>query len=124
MMSTAGSRPADRPALRESARCVALAAAREASTRCSRTDAARALEAPSAELVRLVEYLRSTVGRYVGTRRAAGLPVERVLVETKSLVREASALEGWFDTNDALMAQVVRWTIEAYYVEPGRPHVQ
>jgi len=38
-------------------------------------------------------------------------------------VREASALEGAFDSADTLMAQVVRWTITAYYDEPEPAHV-
>jgi hypothetical protein len=122
--ATVGDRPVDRPVVRETARHVALAAAREASKRGPLADAARALDAPSAELVRLLGQLRSTVGRHVGERREAGLPVERVLSEMQGLVREASALEGWFDPADALVAQVVRWTIMAYYDdEPECTHV-
>jgi hypothetical protein len=73
--------------------------------------------------MRLFGYLRSTVCRYVRARRGAGVPVERVLPEVKGLVREASALEGAFDSADTLMAQVVRWTITAYYDEPEPAHV-
>jgi hypothetical protein len=75
--------------------------------------------------VRLLGNLRSTVDGHVRERREAGLPVERVLREVKGLVREASVLEGWFDpaAADTLMAQVVRWTIMAYYDEPERAHV-
>jgi hypothetical protein len=116
-------RPDDRPVLRETARHVALAAAREASTRGPLADPAATLEAPSAELQRLLGHLRSTLGRYVRQRREAGLPVERVLPEVKGLVREASALAGWFDPADTLMAQVVRWTITAYYGDPELAHV-
>jgi hypothetical protein len=36
----------------------------------------------------------------------------------KGLVREAAARELWVDTADALMGQVVRWTITAYYDHP------
>jgi hypothetical protein len=36
----------------------------------------------------------------------------------KGLVREAAARELWLDTADALMGQVVRWTITAYYDHP------
>ena len=86
-------------------------------------DAAGVLDAPSTELVRLLAHLRSTLDGYVRERRAAGVPVERVLPEVKGLVREASALEGWFDGNDTLTAQVVRWTMTAYYDEPELVHV-
>jgi hypothetical protein len=115
--------PDDRPSVRATARDVALAATREARTRGSLADAARAPETPSAELMRLLGYLRSTVCRYVRARRGAGVPVERVLPEVKGLVREASALEGSFDSADTLMAQGVRWTIAAYYNEPEPAHV-
>jgi hypothetical protein len=115
----------DQLVMRESARRVAVAATREAGTRgplADVDDAGMLLGAPSGELMRLLGQLRSTVGCYVRERREAGLPVERVLPEVKGLVREASALEGWCDPADTLMAQVVRWTVVAYYDEPELAH--
>jgi hypothetical protein len=76
-------------------------------------------DAASPELVRLLVHLRSMIACHVGALRSAGAPVERVLVEVKSLVREAVALEAWYDPSDALMGQVVHWTISAYYDEPA-----
>jgi hypothetical protein len=111
-------RPDGRPVVRETARDVVLAATREASTRRPHAEGAGVLDAPSAELVGLLGRLRSTVGRHVRARREDGLPVERALSEVKGLVREASALDGWYDSADALMAHVVRWAIAAYYDEP------
>jgi hypothetical protein len=116
--------PDDRPLVRKTARDAALAATREASTRGLLADAGGAIQTPSAELVRLLGHLRSTVRRYVRARRGAGVPVERVLPEVKGLVREASALEGWFDSADTLMAQVVRWSITAYDDEPEPAHAR
>ncbi len=81
------------------------------------------VDAPSLELVRLLAHLRSTVTRYVSERRAAGVPVERVIPEVKGLVRAAVSCEGWFDPADTLMAQVVRWAITAYYGQPELAHV-
>ena len=80
---------------------------------------AGAPEGRSAELIRLVDHLRSTVTRYVRGRRDAGAPIERVLPEVKGLVREAVAHERWFDPAEALMAHVVGWTITAYYRAPA-----
>lgn len=75
-------------------------------------------EQPSADLARLLGHLRTTVARYVGDRRQAGAPIQRVLPEVKGLVREAVAYEAWYDPAEALMQQVVGWTIAAYYAEP------
>jgi hypothetical protein len=86
-------------------------------------DAPEALDALSADLTPLLGQLRSTVGRYVRDRRAAGLAVERVVPEVRGLVREASAREGWSDPADMLMTRVVGWTIGAYYDEPELAHV-
>jgi hypothetical protein len=50
--------------------------------------------------------------------RAAGEPIERVLVRVKSLTRAADAAGDWRDWRDShgpLMPRVVRWTIETYY---------
>lgn len=109
--------------MRETARRVVLAAVQEASRRGPLADAGGTLDAPSAELVRLLGHLRSAVDDHVRERREAGLPVERVLREVKGHVRDASALRGWFDPADSLMARAVRWTIMAYYDEPELAHV-
>jgi hypothetical protein len=70
---------------------------------------------PSPELLRLLAHLRSTVVTYVCARRSERVPIERVLPEVKCLVREAESCEGWLHPSELLLAQVVRWTIEAYY---------
>jgi hypothetical protein len=80
------------------------------------------VEGPSPELVRLLAHLRSAVTRYAQERRDAGAAVERIVPEVKCLVREAASCEGWFDPGDSLMAQVVRWTIMAYYDQPELAH--
>ena len=46
-----------------------------------------------------------------------------MIPEMQELVREATAREGWCDPTDTLMAQVVRWTIAAYYDDPELAHV-
>jgi hypothetical protein len=83
------------------------------------TGAAAPAPPPSAELVALLDRLRAAVGRYVGGRRRAGAPVERVLPEVKGLAREAVAYAGWHDPAEALMRQVVGWTIAAFYDAPA-----
>jgi hypothetical protein len=75
-------------------------------------------EEPSVELSRLLHRLRTTVARYVGDRCRAGAPVQRVLPEVRSLVREAVAYEGWYDPGETLMEQVVGWAVAAYYAAP------
>ena len=82
-----------------------------------------ARDEPSPELLRLLAHLRSTVTTYVIARRDEGAPIERVVPEVKCLVRESESCEGWRDPSDALLAQVVRWSIEAYDDEPSLPHV-
>jgi hypothetical protein len=85
-------------------------------------DAAASPRASSADLVGLLGHLQLAVGRYVCDRRQAGAPIERVLPEVKGLVREASAREGWHDPADALMHQMVGWTITAFYDAPVARH--
>ena len=70
-------------------------------------DGATARDEPSPELAPLLSHLRSTLASYVGEQREAGVPVERVLVEVKGLVRQAASLERWFDPTDTLMGQAV-----------------
>jgi hypothetical protein len=59
--------------------------------------------------------LRASVTAYARHLRADGLPCERVVVLVKTAVREATPPE--LDALDAraLMEDVVRWSIEAYY---------
>ena len=83
-------------------------------------DAAPAAQ-PSADLVGLLDRLRAAVARYVGGRRLAGAPVERVLPEVKGLVREAAAPEASHEPAEALMRRVVGWTIAAFYDAPEQP---
>jgi hypothetical protein len=73
---------------------------------------------PSVELSRLLDRLRTAVAHYVGDRRLAGAPVQRVLPEVQGFVREAIAYEGWYDPGETLMEQVVGWAVAAYYAEP------
>jgi hypothetical protein len=122
-------RAVDRPVAREAVRVAARHAVGEAVTLGGRESATGLTRAgtgdagaeadPSPALVGYLGHLRATVTRYVGERRDAGAPVERVLPEVKALVREAATRELWFDTADALVRQVVRWTITAYYDHPS-----
>jgi hypothetical protein len=73
---------------------------------------------PSAELVRLLAQLRASITVHVCRLRDEGVPPERMLPQVKVLVRETMASEDWQDPSDTLLAQVVRWSIEAYYDEP------
>ena len=70
----------------------------------------------------LFGHLQTSLARYVGERRDAGLSVERVVPEVQALVREAMLGEGCRDAGDTLMARVVRWTVAAYHVRPRLPH--
>jgi hypothetical protein len=120
--------PVQRPVVRDAVRVAVadtmtyevIAAARHPGRLGPTDDAVRA---PTPELVRLLEHLRSTVVLYVCDRRAQGAPVERVLPEVKALVREAASCEPWYDPSETLLGQVVRWVIEAYFDEPELSHV-
>jgi hypothetical protein len=72
-------------------------------------------DAHSAELTRLLSHLQATVRHFVHARRAAGVAVDRVIPEVVCLVRESESCEGWRDRSERLMAQVVRWSIDAYH---------
>ena len=99
------------------------AAAADAVTREAQDRVAGGIGGPSPELARLLAALRASVVRYVHERRAAGTPVERIVPELKSLVREAATREQWRDAGDTLREQVVRWAIAAYYDRPEPAHV-
>ena len=87
------------------------------------TQDAHALDEPTPELLRVLTRLRTQLTRYVARRRAAGVPIERVLPEVKCLVRESQSVERWADPEGTLMSQIVRWSITAYYDEPELRHV-
>jgi hypothetical protein len=82
-------RPVDRPVAREAVREAARHAVDEAVTHAARESAAALTRvgagdigvtaAPSPALVGHLGHLRATLTHYVGERRAAGAPVERVL---------------------------------------------
>jgi hypothetical protein len=73
--------------------------------------------APSLELVRLLDHLRTALTAFVCVLRDEGCSVERVLAQVQGLVREAAALDG-VEPVDRLTHHVVRWTIETYYDRP------
>jgi hypothetical protein len=123
-------RPVDRPVVSEAVRRTLTEAAalqgrppRVAVRPSGGTDWDDPSERSSPELLRQLGQLRWSVTRYAQSRRAMRVPIERVVPEMKAVVREAESGEGWRDPADALMAQVVRWTIEGYYDEPALQHV-
>ena len=59
--------------------------------------------------------LRSAVTTYVRNLRDAGTPPERVLVSVKGVVRESFCRELSAAGARALLEDVVRWSIDAYY---------
>lgn len=64
--------------------------------------------------------LRATVTAYVDRRRGEGAPVQRVLPEVKTLTRTAAGRDLEYEAATALLDQVVRWSIEAYYAPSAR----
>lgn len=64
----------------------------------------------------LAQFHQATT-RYVCELRAGGARPEQMLVRVKAFVREAMAAEGWTDPEavQALTAQAVTWSINAYY---------
>jgi hypothetical protein len=68
-------------------------------------------------LVALLAQLRAVTTRYVYTLRAQGARPEQMIVQVKGLVREVMGAEGWVDpeASRVLTAEVVRWSIDAYY---------
>jgi hypothetical protein len=68
--------------------------------------------------------LRDEVCAIVDEMKAAGWPPERAIVAIKQIAAEAGLMESrsllalstkQLDARDALMVNVVRWTIECYY---------
>ena len=68
--------------------------------------------------------LRDEICAVVDEMKAAGWPPERAIIATKQIAMEAGLMESravlalsnkQLDARDALMAKVVRWTIECYY---------
>jgi hypothetical protein len=59
--------------------------------------------------------LRASVSAYVRHLRDGGVPSERMVIDVKAAVREATPPE--LDAYEArdLMEDVVRWSVEAYY---------
>ena len=117
-------RPTDRPVLGDTRRARIARLARTPSVPDARPSAVTPGvigDAPSPEFTRLLEHLQTTVTSFVHARRAAGVPVERVLPEVVCLVRESESCEGWRDSSERLMAQVVRWSIDAYHDAAQRP---
>ncbi len=73
--------------------------------------------ASAAALTRFLGELRAGITVYAAARRAEGVPSARVLAELRCLLREAESCEGWQDaaSSDLLLAQITRWTLEAYH---------
>lgn len=82
--------------------------------RAAHPAAAAPAVAPSPRLAVLLNELRRALTRYVGGRRAAGAPLERVLVEVHDLATAAAACEGWHDRTGLLVSQATRWTCDAF----------
>ena len=68
--------------------------------------------------------LRDEVCAVVDEMKAAGWPPERAIIAVKQIATDAGLMESramlalsnkQLDARDALMAKVVRWTIECYY---------
>lgn len=72
--------------------------------------------APDA-LVDLLAALRSATTHYAGMLRREGVRPERVLPEVKALVRDVMAVDSAGDpaTVRVIEAQVVQWSLQAYY---------
>jgi hypothetical protein len=68
-------------------------------------------------VVALLAQLRTVMTRYVRGLRATGARPEQMLVQVKGFVRDAMTADGWRDPEAArvLTAEVVRWSIAAYY---------
>ena len=68
--------------------------------------------------------LRDEICAVVDEMKAAGWPPERTVIAVKQIANEAGLMESrallslstkQLDVRDALMAKVIRWTIERYY---------
>ena len=77
---------------------------------------------PSPGLADWLEELRATVTCHVRERRAAGAPLERVLVEVGAMVGRAELAEAAPDELGILRGQVWQWSLDAYLDEPELRH--
>lgn len=73
---------------------------------------------PAPELIGLLAQLRAAITMHVARLRAHDVPPEQVVIEVKRLVREAEGNHAWADGTEIIVAQVVRWSIDAYYDQP------
>lgn len=79
---------------------------------------------PSAAIARRLNRL---ISEFVHERRSLGWPPERVIVVLKQVAQEAglqsadrvSTLDAEITARDELLAEMVRWCIEAYYSPPA-----
>jgi hypothetical protein len=115
---TLGSRAHIRETLERVRGTVRAAGERRASSASRLTEAAARLEG-SAEALRVSQALRAqmraSVTAYARHLRASGEPSERVVVLVKSAFAEAMPPELDVLEVRAVMADAVRWSIEAYY---------
>ena len=74
----------------------------------------------SAHLVDRLRRLRATIAAHVAERRGGGVPVERLLAEVRTLVREAASCEHATDPSDTLLRCTSQWAAAAYD-RAGRP---
>ena len=102
--------PASAAAVRAAVRAWRAARGRSAWASRARPRAAAAWLGPLARL-------RAAVRHYACALRARGAPPERMLVQVEAYVREVLRAERWDDpeTARALTAEVVRWSVDAYY---------
>lgn len=78
-------------------------------------DAARLRERSAAGRAEQAE-LRGAMGDYVRRLRADGVPPQSMLVLVKEALRESTpAGLAALEAREALTAEVVRWSVEAYY---------
>lgn len=79
--------------------------------------AGRTQDAASDTTAALLVCLQAVTRRYVCGLRAGGARPEQMLVQVKSLIRDATVADGRLDprTTRALTEEMVRWSIAAYY---------
>lgn len=100
----------------EAARC-AWAAREPLQTFLHRPAGAPAADGTPDRLGGLLTELRAATTQYVCAVRSEGARPEQMLVGVKAFVREAMVAEGWPDRDavQAITAEVVGWSIAAYY---------